>query len=119
RSSSGVQLAVLGLLEVGQDAAVLRAERADDAAAGRLGEQFDGARAGRAEHVAHLQAAVGADHHLRGPGGEGAVGGPELAEEAHGAVAEDVLGGHGGPLPVWVWGGGLPHGAAPAPTAPL
>ncbi len=91
--AAGIHLAALGLAQL-QGGSVLVGQAADNAAMRRLGEQGSGSLAGLAEHVAGLQPAVAADDDaVAAAKGEVAFR-LESAEEAHGAVANDLCGRH-------------------------
>ena len=88
---AGLQFALLRLAQALQGCPVLVGQAADDSAVGRIGEELDRPRARLAQHLADLQAAVGADNDIlpapeRHPGVR-----LERSQETHGAVADDQL----------------------------
>ncbi len=92
-AGAGLQLLGLGPDEAVALVAVGVGEGAQDAPAGRLAEELQGARRGLAQDLAQLLAAVGAQHHLVAALVGGGTG-VELAQEAHGPVPHDPGAGH-------------------------
>src|SRR5262249_19119008 len=88
---TGLHFAPLRFPQAFQGRAILVGQAADDSAVRRISKELDGSWARRAEHLADLQAAVGADDDV--------VAAPERrlgvqlerSQETHGAVANNQL----------------------------